>query len=956
VTDHDHGGSGDERTSAESTVELGGPPLPGPVERTDPRGAAPPPTELSRGSMLGRYVVVAKLGAGTMGVVYRGYDPELDRRVAIKVVAVRGGMRKRVAEIRTRLLREAQALARVGHPNVIQVFDVGDAAFAGEPMRGRSPAVFVAMEYIDGLTLRQWLASQPRSWREIVEVFVQAGRGLAAAHAADLIHRDFKPDNVMIGRTAEDGGTTGRVRVLDFGLARATAGGVESAPESEEFGELAQHPVDFDDALTQDGTILGTPAYMAPELHTGGAAGPASDQFAFCVALWEALHGQRPFAGDTHAAIAFNILQGRTRAPSNERAVPRWLQRLLARGLALEPAQRFASMTSLVDELARDRGRMRRRVAVVVALGGVAAAAYFAPRAPPGPSACPSSDERLAATWSPARRDAIGERFAASGLPFARESWASAAKLLDAHATLWQAERVDACRATHERAEQSSALMDLRMACLDRDLEQFAALLQLFEAAERDAVIGAVDAARALSDLAECRDTQALVSRQPPPRDPEVRARADALQRTLVGIDALVDAGAFQQARPQLAAVREEVLGIGWAPLSQQMFSLHAAIELATGATATAADAWEQSFAEALVAGEPRRAAFVASKLAYVGSRLADVERGRSWARIGHTLLRAFEDDGRVEVALWSAEGALATTAGDYEAGLAAHQRVLDYWQAREPDSPEMAVALGNVGTLQRILGRPRESVELARRELAIAQASYGERHPDTAVAMRHLAFALGELGEHEPARGMLELALAIHRESQGGANAEVAAALDELGRMERRLGKLREAEAHHREALALWRQELGEGNPEVAVSWMNVGYTQLAADDFAGALESFTQAGVIVAGLGPDHPHAVFVANASAKALLGLHRAPQAVSRLREALASKAGAQVDPTLLAETRFLLAKALAEQPGGRAEAIALATTARDSYAASEAAGARWGQELAEIDEALQRWRK
>ena len=915
-------------------------PLPDARERprTEPAAAPTGGFELARGSALGRYVVLERIGAGTMGVVFRAYDPELDRRLAIKLVAVRGRLRKRGAEVRARLLREAQALARVDHPNVIQVHDVGTFA-PPHDHDGGGPLVFVAMEYVDGGTLRTWLAAQPRAWPAILDVFIQAGRGLAAAHAADLIHRDFKPDNVMVGRD-------GRVRVLDFGLARAASGGNESAPESIEFAERAQHSVDFDDALTQDGTILGTPAYMAPELHVGAPAVAASDQFAFCVALWEALYGERPFAGESHAAIAFNIMQGRLRAVPSDRRVPRWLHRVLLVGLAGEAKDRFASMTALVDELARDRGRIRRRVAVAIAIGGVAAAAYAAPRANDPDRVCPEQDERLAAAWNPAVRDELAASFAATSLPFARESWQSTAALLDDFGTRWQHARTEACRATHVRGEQSEALLDLRMTCLDRRLGDFEALLAVYRTPTRDAVVGAVEAARGLPDLRDCSDTTTLVAHQRMPDDPALRERITTAQTELTRIRAALGAGDYRGAAPQLAALRDELLAIDWAPLSLELLHLHARVELETGATTAARDDWEQAFAEAIVAGDLEHAAFVASKLVYVASRMSTIERGRSWARIGHTLLGGFEDDGSTEVALWSAEGALATTAGDWTAGLAAHRRVQAFWEQQDPASPELAVALGNVGTILRMIGDANGAMALHRRELAIDEAALGAQHPDCAIAMRHIGLCASDLGDQAAARAALERALTILRASQGDST-EVATALDELGRVARRQGRLAEAEAHHREALALWRRELGDRHPDVVVSWMNVGYTQLAAGDHAGALATFDEA-LAHDDSGPDHPHAIYGANATAKALLQLERAEEARTRLEAALRSKAVAEVDPTLVAETKFLLAQALvagSNDSQTRARAVTLAIEAQTSYATD---ATRYADDLREID--------
>ncbi|PCC70100.1 Serine/threonine protein kinase [Nannocystis exedens] len=314
--------------------------------------ARPGQPKFARGTLIDRYVLLEHVGAGAMGVVYGAYDPELDRKIALKFLK----SHDRDYKARARLIREAQALARLAHPNVVTVYDVG--TFGDE--------VFVAMEYVHGVTLRQWLTARRRDWRDIVAVFGAIGCGLAAAHDAGLVHRDLKPENIMIG--VDD-----RVRVMDFGLARAAVG------ESRE--DLAAPPPDQPVELTRTGTLLGTPAYMAPEQWEGLEADARTDQFAFCVALWEALYGSRPFCGETPSALLLAITRGDITPPRDGRRAPPWLRRLLERGLAVDPAARWPSMTVLLAELTRDHQAPKRRLGVLFfGLLALAAAALAARR------------------------------------------------------------------------------------------------------------------------------------------------------------------------------------------------------------------------------------------------------------------------------------------------------------------------------------------------------------------------------------------------------------------------------------------------------------------------------------------------------------------------------------------------------------------------------------------------
>jgi predicted Ser/Thr protein kinase len=293
-------------------------------------GQAPLPGR--QGQVIGRYELLARLGAGAMGVVWRAHDPKLNRAVAVKL------LRLPDEALTERLVREARSMAQVSHPNVVTVFEVGDAS-------GQS---FIAMELVEGKSLRAWQAALKRTVAEIVEHYLAAARGLAAAHARGIVHRDFKPDNVLVG-------ADGRVRVTDFGLAAAKP------------GETARPQAIADVNLTTSGSVLGTPAYMAPEQFTGGNVDPRTDQFNFCVALYEALYGERPFAGTTFEELADSVMEGRIKPPPASSNVSRALRDLVLRGLSVAPGDRYPTMDALIVELGRDRARPWRRTAISAA-------------------------------------------------------------------------------------------------------------------------------------------------------------------------------------------------------------------------------------------------------------------------------------------------------------------------------------------------------------------------------------------------------------------------------------------------------------------------------------------------------------------------------------------------------------------------------------------------------------
>jgi serine/threonine protein kinase/formylglycine-generating enzyme required for sulfatase activity len=317
-----------------------------------------------RGSTLGRYLVLELLGTGGAGVVYAAYDPELDRKVALKVLRPQeatGDAERRQA----RLLREARAIAKVSHPNVVAIFDVGV----------NDGQVFLAMEYLAGGTLRQWMGARRRPWREVVAMFIEIGRGLAGAHAEGLIHRDFKPDNVLLDKAEKP-------KVLDFGLVRLTTDleSSGSSPSLPSLPAVAGTARDAQKALTRTGSLVGTPAYMAPEQFLGLPIDARTDQFAFCVALFEALYGERPFEGENVLNLAVSVTEGRVRPDAKRTDVPGWVRSAVFRGLQAKPDQRFSSLERLLAVLENDPVVRRRRRAFAIAATSLVVAGSLAVR------------------------------------------------------------------------------------------------------------------------------------------------------------------------------------------------------------------------------------------------------------------------------------------------------------------------------------------------------------------------------------------------------------------------------------------------------------------------------------------------------------------------------------------------------------------------------------------------
>ncbi len=309
---------------------------------------------------VGRYVILERIGSGGLGVVYAAYDPELERKVAIKILKVSP---KAQPQRQRRLMREAQVLAKLAHPHVVSVHDVGSF---GE-------GTFVTMQLVDGVTLEEWLANEPRGWQQVRDVLVKAGRGLLAAHDAGVIHRDLKPSNVLIT-------SDGQPKVVDFGLARLQGARATLSGQAEQHESNLSPPIPLvaaSDCLTPPETFIGTPFYMAPEQFLSGDVDTRADQFSFCVTLFEAIYGVRPFSGTSVDALREAIESGCMTAVPDAKRVPAWLRGALARGLQARPDARYPSMRELLHVLERDRRSRRRQWSVLagaVALSGATAA------------------------------------------------------------------------------------------------------------------------------------------------------------------------------------------------------------------------------------------------------------------------------------------------------------------------------------------------------------------------------------------------------------------------------------------------------------------------------------------------------------------------------------------------------------------------------------------------------
>ncbi len=690
---------------------------------------------LARGSTIGRYTILDVLGRGGMGEVYAAYDGMLERKVALKLVhaEVRGDP----ARAQARLLREAKALAKLSHENVVAVHDAG--TFEGE--------VFVAMEHVDGVPLGRWLAQRPRARAEILDVFTRAARGLAAAHAAGMVHRDFKPSNVMVGRD-------GSVRVTDFGLARSLATPEDEVPAAQP--EAAGPP---DPTRTAD--LLGTPLYMAPEQFLRLATDARSDQFSFCVALYAALYGTPPYGADRIDTLGPKVLAGRVDAAPPNASVPAWLRRVLLRGLSLDPAARWPSMTALLAALRNDPARARRRVALsagavtLVALGAVVVAHGANRRA----QLCLAGPTRLATVWEAgtpgphARRDAVEKAFLTSDAPGAADTWQRVAALLDRYRERWLGMYRDVCEATHVRHQQSPAVLDLRMACLEERRTAFAALTNILASADRDLVTRAVDGANGLPALERCADVKELESVVQPPRDASTRRRVDELRARAATAKAFSDTGKHDQARRLFGEELAEARALGYRPLIAELLIAIMRTYSAAGFRSEVGPVAEEAAWTSLASGRDDLATEALSGLVAFAGFQSRFEDGRRWARLAraalertggeHDLLRAWvlTNEGILAYAQHDWANALAR----FEEGLALKEKALP------PNHPDITMSLNDVANTLARLGRMSEALQLSGRAYDQFVRAYGAESVEASLALsnhsEHL-LAVGQTAE----------------------------------------------------------------------------------------------------------------------------------------------------------------------------------------------------------------
>ncbi len=846
--------------------------------------------DLPRGTAIGRYLVVHRLGAGGMGVVYAAYDAELDRKVALKLLRPKaaGG-----SAGHARLLREAQAMARVSHPNVIAIHDVG--TFGDQ--------VFMAMDLVEGSTLAKWVKEKNRTWQEIARALLDAGNGLAAAHAAGLVHRDFKPQNVLVRRD-------GRVFVTDFGLARmaATEDDAETNAVPTEERELERRSR-LTSNLTGHGVVLGTPKYMAPEQHLAGSVDARADQFSFCASLYWSLWKTPAFDPGELARRADRMRTQTSattplkssgphsdgtvlliREPPSQPRVPARLRRAVMRGLALDPAQRFPGMEPLLAEIlavlhppSMQVAMAAAALAVVVVAGGSA----WAYRDRSKTQLCSGGSAEIASVWNPRVAGAVQGAFAAVAPERGPELSRPLTATLDGYAGRWVQAHREACEATRIRGEQTEAVLSLRMMCLERRRKELAALVRLLERPDTSLVDRSVDAAMALSAVSQCGDTDALaqVGR---PEDPARRAALEKLEEQLAGVDALRIAARYSQGLEEARAALSAAQSLAFKPLVAQA---HLELGLLLDSTGDQKGA-SRELQEAIKLAESGRddvtKTRAASRLGFViGYRQSQTEPSLGWVHLAEGTLERLGTDRypELESDVYTVLGLVFLRAGNWREALAGFQRSLAAAEHIPAADLQRARALANIAATLGHLGDREEAVRSGRMAIATFEKLRGRDHPILVEPLQNLTNDLVELGRHAEALAASDRALALTMAKLGPEHPATADVLDSRSSVLLELGRPKEALAASERALALHQKVKG-----------------------ATSAEGFSLDGI-------------------GRAQLALGRVPEAIAALERARAVK---PPDEQVMAEINFTLARALVAGRRDQVRARALAAEARKGF--------------------------
>ena len=812
-----------------------------------------------------------------MGEVYAAYDPELDRKVAVKLLRVKAGNGVSLAEGRQRTLREAQAIARLSHPNVVTVFDVGTI----------DEKVFIAMEFVDGNTVTSgWSSSRAPGRRSC------ASSSPPAAGSPPRTRR--ASSTATSSPTTSWSASDGQVRVMDFGLARQmpersvrehrprpitpNRGSLKVASETLPLDQgtlvLNEELVSgsdggrssisglFDARLTRTGAMMGTPAYMAPEQFFGTPTDARTDQFSFCISFYEALYGERPFEGKRLTELTANVVQGTVREAPAATKVPFWVRKILLRGLRSAAGERYQSMAELLEDLGKDPRAKRRKWAVGAAVALLPLAVGFGVRQSVASHqiVCTGGEDKLAGIWEVhtpdqpegSHQSQIHAAFLRTGKTYAADVYETVTRSLTKYAQSWSNMYKETCEATHVRHEQSEEVLDLRMSCLQERLNGMHALTDVFADATGEVVENAVSATNAMTTLDGCADVPTLRAVIRPPNDQQTVAKVADMRMRLAEEKARFDAGRWKQALETATRMIPDARALGYQPLLAELLGFVGRVQAKKS--------------------EPR----AAEKTLIEAYRQADASR--------HDEVRA-EAATTLVFVIGAQEGEIQDALRWSEAAAAVLQRLGGHELLR-------AWLLNNLGCAYTVHHDTSQAIAALKEGLDLKQKLLGSDHVDVALSEGNLAFVLGAAGRSAEALPHVDRAIEILERKLGPAHPDLFNQLNNRGEFLNAMGRPDEAIRSFLRAMKLWEREQGGEDPVLAypLTGLGIGY-------------------------------------------LALRKPGNALEPLERALRLRARGQADPEDQAQTFFALARALSDSGREQSRARRLAEEARTAYAKS-----------------------
>jgi eukaryotic-like serine/threonine-protein kinase len=887
---------------------------------------------LQRGSVLGRYLVLERIGSGAMGEVFAVYDPDLDRRVAIKVLRS-DCSNPRMHEWRARFVREARTVAAISHPNIIVVYDVGT----------HGDDAYFAMELIPGGTLSQWLARAPRTVREILGVLEAAGRGLAAAHRHGLVHRDFKPDNILV---ADDG----RVRVSDFGLVRFVDRHETNPTDESTTGAPAV------DIRTQTRALVGTPAYMAPEQLQGEPADARSDQFSFCVTVHEAVFGERPFSGGTLAALTEDIERGRIRwpsAPTGRDGLPRRslarLRSVLTRGLSADPRARFSDMDALLLALARvPRSRPIFALGAAVTGGAAISAVAFLDR-PTGPG-CEDTAAELADIWTETQRTKMREVFSASDAPYASDVLQTAERKLDEYTHSWRTARVAVCEQQIALSKSEEGAYLLQRLCLEERRIGLSFAIDLLTEPDTAPIEKAVDVVLQLQPVIKCAELGRNVSAAdlPAGEDLEKLRQAKAL---LAQAHVLRSAGRYEEGLETVERAADIADASGDRTTAAIAYLKVADLREPLGLGGVD-EALDTSLLRSIEGKDFEMVAQTTMTMGTVAAYRGEPSSARQWLTRARAALVAAGENDELLARFENARTIVAQAAGDVDEMLEASRGALaatERAQARGGTPLVLAAVHNGVANALVRRGDLEEAAEHAERALAIVHEHLGSRHPRAAAFAVVQGMILGERGRFDDAREVLEPAMRLARETLSPDHRTTLELAGILAGVYMDTHDYQAAADLHRYILDS-RQASADGSPlEAEFTRLNLGAAVWKLGDLGEARVLLQDAREqVTALLGAEHPVSAFATVMFANVCIDQGAGASILEDLEEAVRILERQRLSPSDLPKAHFTLARALWQVGDDRQRAVGLARSARSDLTALPGTAA----DVSEVDDWLE----